>query len=288
MTAAEEYLRAAAPDISFITAWSTALEQVLNDAWSTGYSDKQNEVDSIDRSESGTATTFASKDFNLSWGNKEAARFHRLKAFASAIITDSDLSDAVKTSLADALDTGQSYRDWRKNVNQVFDDSGYSRLGSWQAETIYRTESSMAYGAGSYAKQLEVSDRFPFYEYSTAHDERVRAGHRALDGKIFKTDDQQYYPPLGFNCRCRSIPVSKLQAKKRGITGPDTVTPEMQSQLGNVEFIGDKIHLFETYLQDKLNRLDAVRAQMILDKIAELRKVAAVDVNTETTTTQTL
>jgi len=241
----------------------------------------------ISRQETAPLTTFAGKELNLSWGNKEASLFHHLKGFVSAVITDADLADSVKTSLADALSNGQSLRDWRKNVDQVFDQSGYSRLGSWQAETIYRTESSMAYGAGSYAKQLEVSDRFPYWEYSTAEDERVRDSHRALHGKIFRADDKQFYPPVGFNCRCRAIPISKRQAEKRGITGPDTVTPEMRSNLGNAEFIRDKILSFESYLQDKLERLDTGRATMIIDKIAELRAQAEAAKKAATTVTTT-
>lgn len=239
----------------------------------------------ISRQESAPLTTFASKELNLSWGNKEAAQFHQLKGFVSAVITDADLADAVKTSLSDALATGQSLRDWRKGINKIFDSSGYSRLGSWQAETIYRTESSMAYGAGSYAKQIEVSDRFPYWEYSDANDERVRDSHRALNGKIFKAEDKQFYPPVGFNCRCRAIPISKRKAEKRGITGPDTVTPEMQSNLGNAEFIGDKIASFESYLQDKIDRLDTARATMILDKIAELQAQAEAAKKAATTAT---
>lgn len=213
-----------------------------------------------------------SKPINLRWGNKDAARFHRLKAFASAVITDAEVAAAVKKSLSDALAIGQSLRDWRKGADQVFDRLGVTRLTNWQAETIYRNETTMAFGAGSYAKLQEVAEDFPYWEYSTAHDERVRASHQALDGKIFDVSDKQYYPPVGYNCRCRAIPVSKRQAVKRGITSPDNITPEMQANLGNVEFIGDKIKSFGDWLDVKLQGIDAVRRQMILDKIAELKK----------------
>jgi SPP1 gp7 family putative phage head morphogenesis protein len=163
-------------------------------------------------------------------------------------------------------------RDWRKDIDSVFNAKGISRLGSWQAETIYRTESSMAYGAGSFAKQLEVSDRFPFWEFLTADDGRVRASHRALQGKIFNANDKHFYPPVGFNCRCRGKSISRLQAEKRGISGPDTVTQEMLSNLGNAEFIGDKIKSFEDYLREKIDSLDDIRAQMIIDKISEIKQ----------------
>ena len=132
----------------------------------------------------------------------------------------------------------------------------------------------MAYGAGQYAKLQEVSDRFPYWEYSTAQDERVRDSHRALQGKIFKTADSQYYPPIGFNCRCTAIPVSQLQAEAKGITKPDTVTPEMRANLQNAEFIGDKVGNFQTWLNRKMETLPAATRKMIKTKLREVAFLA--------------
>ncbi len=132
----------------------------------------------------------------------------------------------------------------------------------------------MAYGAGQYAKLQEVSDRFPYWQYSTAKDERVRDSHRALEGKIFKAADSQYYPPIGFNCRCRAIPISLRQAEAQGITGPDTVTPEMRANLQNAEFIGDKVGNFSDWLTKKMETLPPETQQMIKIKLAEVATFA--------------
>lgn len=128
----------------------------------------------------------------------------------------------------------------------------------------------MAFGAGQYAKLQDVKDRFPYWQYVTAGDERVRDSHADLDGKIFKAGDPQYYPPVGFNCRCKARPISKRQAKQRGITGPDTVTPQMRANLQNAEFIGDKVGNFKDWVEKKMQDLGDEATAMIIEKLTEV------------------
>lgn len=238
-------------------AWNKGAQSV--DYWISRY-DEPDEEQSFERK----------LDLPLKWGNKDAAAFHKFKAFASAIIKDAELSQAIKESLSQALAEGKTLRDWRKSANTIFDKKGLTRLNNWQAETIYRTETTMAYGAGQYAKLQEVKNRFPYWQYVTAGDERVRDSHRALDGKIFKAGDPQYYPPVGFNCRCKARPISKRQAAKRGITGPDTVTPKMRADLQNAEFIGDKVGNFKDWIEEKIKSITPEHLVLIEQAHAQL------------------
>lgn len=52
----------------------------------------------------------------------------------------------------------------------------------------------------------ETVDTYPYLEYVTARDERVRESHRSLDGLIYPVGDdfwKSYYPPNGWGpCRC--------------------------------------------------------------------------------------
>jgi len=235
-------------------------------------------MEAIEREEAGQGFAADPKlKIPTSWGNADAAKFHKFKGFVSALVTDQELTDELSKSLEDALAQGIGFQKWEKTIGKTFDRLGYTRLSNFSAETIFRTETSMAYGAGSYAKQVEMADAFPYWEYSTAGDERVRDDHRALGkppggghGKIFAATDRTFYPPLGFRCRCRAIPVSKRRAKKWGITKPDTITPEMRANLGNAEFVGDKIKSFEDYLAEKMKTLSAARAALITEKLAEM------------------
>jgi SPP1 gp7 family putative phage head morphogenesis protein len=48
-------------------------------------------------------------------------------------------------------------------------------------------------------------EAFPYFQYETRGDSRVRKHHEKLDGKVFRIDDakaQGYWPPLDWNCRC--------------------------------------------------------------------------------------
>jgi len=288
--ASEKTLLAAEPDTEFIAAWAAALETAINAAWAEGYLDMQRQTDAIAAADpdAPTATTFeASKTVSLRWGNKDAAAYHKAKSFISAIITDAELSGAVQQSLSDALAEGKSLRTWKTGLDDLFAKKGFAKIGNWHAETIFRTETSLAYNAGSNAKLIEVADTFPYWEYVTAGDERVRDEHAALNSKIFKTGDTQYYPPLGINCRCRTKPVSKWAAKRRGIEGPDTVTPEMRSNLRNAEFIGDKTKSFEDYLNAKLETLDAKRTQLIIETLAKIKESLDTTATTATATATT-
>lgn len=287
LTASEKTLLAAEPDTDFIVAWAAALETAINAAWAEGYLDMQRETNDLTAADPDATTNFeASKTVSLRWGNKDAAAYHKAKSFISAIITDEELSGAVQQSLSDALAEGKSLRTWKTGLDDLFAKKGFAKIGNWHAETIFRTETSLAYNAGSNAKLIEVADTFPYWEYVTAGDERVRDEHAALNGKIFKTGDTRYYPPLGINCRCRTKPVSKWAAKRRGIEGPDTVTPEMRSNLRNTEFIDDKINSFESYLNAKLETLDAKRTQRIIETLAKIKESLNTTVTTATATTQ--
>jgi SPP1 gp7 family putative phage head morphogenesis protein len=245
----------------------------LNAEWRKGYADKAAEMADIEREEASQGFA-ADPELKIptSWGNADAAKFHKFKGFVSALITDQELADEVSASLTDTLAQGIGFQKWKKTLDKTFDRLGYTKLSNFHAETIFRTETSMAYGAGSYAKQAEMADSFPYWEYSTAHDERVRDSHRVLDGKIFPATNREFYPPLGFRCRCRAISVSARRAKRLGITGPSKITPEMRANLGNAEFLGNKIKSFEDYLTEQLKTLSPDRVAMITDKLAELLK----------------
>lgn len=240
----------------------------MNNAWDRG----ARHMDALTGT-SRSSATFEGDTINLpiSFGNKDAAAFHRVKSITSAIIKDAELADAIKESLAQALETGQSLAEWKKDAGTVFDKLGISRLNSWQAEFIYRNESGLAYGAGNWAKLQAVKSSFPYWRFSTMKDHRVRPTHRLLEGKVFAADNKQFFPPIGWLCRCVAIPISRREAENLGITKPDTVTPEMQAELKNAEFVGEKVGLFEDWLNEKMKTLDFLRKELIKAAVADIQ-----------------
>ena len=71
------------------------------------------------------------------------------------------------------------------------------------------TAVSVAESASTYRRLVVQANVFPFWEYRTVGDNRVRLEHQALEGLTLPTDDprwQKIMPPNGWNCRCYITP----------------------------------------------------------------------------------
>ncbi len=82
----------------------------------------------------------------------------------------------------------------------------------FQLETIYRTQTQMAYGAGQWEVEQDpdIDELIWGFEYVTTDDDRVRPTHAGLDGVKLPKGDlfwQHNTPPNGWNCRCQRIPL---------------------------------------------------------------------------------
>ncbi len=88
---------------------------------------------------------------------------------------------------------------------------------------VVRTNTATNYNAGRLAAQQSdaVKALRPFWRYVTANDERVRDEHAALNGQVFEADSPEgleYYPPLGYQCRCVMTTMSERQLDASGLT----------------------------------------------------------------------
>ena len=97
------------------------------------------------------------------------------------------------------------------------------------AETLFRTRSQQAYAAGRWntVNDSDFGDYIWGFEYVTAGDDRVREGHRVLEGVRLPKEDpfwKKYFPPNGWNCRCTTLEIWKDEPTAKidfGITGRD-------------------------------------------------------------------
>ena len=77
-------------------------------------------------------------------------------------------------------------------------------------------------------KWLEIQEQkevFPWLQYQTKGDGRVRAEHDRLNGIVLAADDPfwtQYYPPNGWRCRCTVKPFTDAQLGKQKLQPADT------------------------------------------------------------------
>ncbi|QEE51049.1 DUF935 family protein [Flavobacterium alkalisoli] len=80
--------------------------------------------------------------------------------------------------------------------------------GNW-LETEYNLSVATGQTSAAYLRFLAEKDTVTsFVQYQTAGDDRVRAEHQALDGKIFSLDDKEamrLWPPNSYGCRCEMV-----------------------------------------------------------------------------------
>lgn len=107
---------------------------------------------------------------------------------------------------------GMHVREGKRELAKTFDSLGLVPKSSHQLETIFRTQTQIAYSAGQarVEEDPDIAELIWGYEYVTVDDDRVRPEHAGLDGVILPKDDPFWTrnsPPNGWNCRCQRIPV---------------------------------------------------------------------------------
>lgn len=150
----------------------------------------------------------------------------------SGMKTFHELNEAFP-SLVDENGDRKPFTQFLNDVQKI--DSTYNR-NYLRAE--YDFVQSSAEMASKWEQFQEDGDRYHL-QYRTAHDDRVRPEHAALDGVTLPFDDpfwDEYYPPNGWNCRCTVVQV--LPSKY-----PDTPRDEAVS-LGEKATAKDTKHMF--------------------------------------------
>ncbi len=124
--------------------------------------------------------------------------------------------ELVKTSLANSISQGNSFKQWRDSL----DTEAMESLAQARLETVYRNNvntvynQSMRYNAGT-------SGTTPYLMYTAVGDSDTRPSHLLLDGTVKKADSDfwnKYTPPIGHNCRCGVVNLSLDDAKAMGIS----------------------------------------------------------------------
>jgi SPP1 gp7 family putative phage head morphogenesis protein len=109
----------------------------------------------------------------------------------------------------------KSFEDFHRRATKTTDVFNKT----WQ-QTEYDTALLAAESASTYKRLVGNVKLFPYWEYRTAGDDRVRREHRALNGVILPANDKRWdkiYPPNGWKCRCY-------------------VSPRMKHEVSNIDF----------------------------------------------------
>jgi SPP1 gp7 family putative phage head morphogenesis protein len=85
----------------------------------------------------------------------------------------------------------------------------------WQ-KTEYETALLTAESASNYRRLAKKKTLYPFWKYVIVEDGKAREEHQKLNGIILPADDPRWdkiFPPNGWKCRCRVVPVMRHEAE---------------------------------------------------------------------------
>lgn len=167
---------------------------------------------------------------------KKAAE-KRAKAMAADLSESGKKAMAlVRQAVADALENGESLEEFRERFDAIAAKTGWDPRGgrNFRARIIYQTNLRVARQAGRWSQMQEMKAEAPFWQYRHGGSAKPRKEHLEWDGLILHADHpwwQTHYPPNGFGCSCRVVPLDaegvKRQWKKAGGEGePPELTPE--------------------------------------------------------------
>lgn len=84
-------------------------------------------------------------------------------------------------------------------------------------ETEFNTAIATGESAATYARLMKQTELFPYWEYKTVGDNKVRHSHQLLDGIILPWNSPLWkyiLPPNDWNCRCYIVPRTKAEVTK--------------------------------------------------------------------------
>jgi len=133
----------------------------------------------------------------------------RARAFTVTGIESASLLKKLRNRIAD-LPAGADWDEVKNDIAAeispyVGEDAAAARR---RAETVLRVHGYSAHSVAHYGVLQRQADVFPFWEYETSNDDRVRSSHAALDGKILPANHNfwiGHFPPWEINCRCSII-----------------------------------------------------------------------------------
>ncbi|MEX3690123.1 phage minor head protein [Paraburkholderia sp. BR14263] len=194
-----------------------------------------------------------SKGVVVSDGWTDLWREAHSRAFTVAQSAGFDVAGDIRDALVKALEDGQPYEEFRKDVEPVLRAKGWwgkaidpetgeitkmypgtTRPVEYgtpaRLRLIYEQNLQTAYMAGRFRAMMAAADSHPFWQYTAVMDSRTRPAHAAMHGRVFRYDDVAWgvvFPPCGWGCRCRAIPLSYRDVERDGLT--------VESAAGHIE-----------------------------------------------------
>lgn len=153
----------------------------------------------------------ADTSLSIQYGLQDDAYITAMEANLFRFSAGKTLSEVYE--LNKAFRESHNYSDFARRAKEI--TSTYN--DKWQ-RTEYATALNCAQAACNYRELKRKSKLFPYWEYKTVGDSKVRPEHADLDGLILPYNSPKWdeiYPPNGWNCRCSVAPRMKHEVEGR-------------------------------------------------------------------------
>lgn len=135
-------------------------------------------------------------------------------AFVISGMEDAAQLQAARDIIA-KLPAGGNFEDVKAELLQALPWAG--KKGERRAEFLLRHWGGVAYAAAAWKVDERQKDVFPYRQYITMGDDKVRDTHQALNGIILPVDSpfwKGHLPPWEFGCRCQSVVLMERDVEK--------------------------------------------------------------------------
>ena len=204
-----------------------------------------------------------SQGIKINWNWKEQKDIIKKRAFTVSKVLSADVLQMVLDNLQKAVKEGDTFEDFKKDLEPKLKNSGYTKKddgSAWRLKNIYQTNLQTSYNAGRYAQQMEVTEEFPYWELDAIMDSHTTDGCRSVNGVILPASDAFWktnYPPRHFGCRSKVIAHSKATLKSHGksLSNPNKYKNEKPAE--GFDFLpGEWMPDFNKYSKSVRNKLE--------------------------------
>lgn len=131
----------------------------------------------------------------------------KARAFLITGIEDANTVSEVRSLLAE-LPEGAQWETQKRAITEKLSTWFTAEAAAARAEMLLRTHGFQAYQTAQHRVMERQADVFPYWQYLSLDDEKVRPAHAALNEKVAPAGDpfwNDHSPPWQWGCRCRKV-----------------------------------------------------------------------------------
>lgn len=144
----------------------------------------------------------------------------KARAFTVTGIEDATVLQGIRDHIAE-LPAGGNWEDIKEDLVENIspflakgdtpEDAERAQIAATRrAELLLRLHGFQAYSAAAYQVMDAQRDVFPYWQYKSMNDSKVRDTHAALNGVVLPANAkfwERHYPPFEWGCRCQVVPL---------------------------------------------------------------------------------